>query len=141
MVAVGASHRSGAEITLDNRAAWLRVELSEGEDSHVAEVLAAAQPQPVAPPWRGPRAASVLMGWLAQRMGSTLLVSNLGAVDGVDGLASVAFWPVSHGRSGVALGAASVNSETVITIRAPRRTFAALDADRLAEAVARELAG
>jgi len=60
---------------------------------------------------------------LSARMGSTLLVSNLGLLRGPPGLGSVEFYPVAHGRSGVALGAASVGDRTVLTLRARRRDF------------------
>jgi hypothetical protein len=139
-VAIGASHRSGDEITLEHQAAWLRLALRTGDDAHVAEAFANAEPLPLAPAWRGPQAAGFLVGWLAKRIGFTLLVSNLGAVNGLEGLSSVAFWPAVHGRSGVAVGAASVGAQTTITVRAPRRSFEERDTWQLAEAVVVELA-
>jgi hypothetical protein len=139
VVAVGASHRGGDAITLDNQAAWLRVTLDSGDDGSTAARLAAAEPQPVAPPWRGPRLAGAAMALVAGRMGSTLLVSNLGAVSGIDGLESLAFWPVAYGRSGVAIGAASVDGQTTVTVRAPARGFTAGDARQLVEGVAAQL--
>jgi hypothetical protein len=139
VVAVGASHRSGADLTLDNRAAWLRVDLESGQNLHVRAVFEAASPQPVPAPWRGPRAASILTGAMAARMGSTLLVSNLAAITGPPGLVALSFWPISHGRSAVALGAATVAARTTLTLRAPARRFAEEDLSRLLESVAAEL--
>ena len=139
IVAIGASHRSGAEITFDNQAAWLRVALESGEEENSAAVLAAAEPQPVAPPWSGTGLASAAIALVAGRMGSTLLVSNLGSVTGIEALDSLAFWPVAYGRSAVAVGAATVAGETTLTIRVPSRAFAAQDAERLVGAVAAQL--
>jgi hypothetical protein len=138
-VAVGASVRSGDQITLEHQATWLRLNLRSGDDAEVAQAFAEAEPQPNAPPWQGPRVASLVAGWLARRVGFTVLVSNLGAVNGLHGLSSVAFWPAVHGRSGVAVGAASVGDRTTITVRAPRRGFQSVDTGRLADAVVREL--
>ena len=60
------------------------------------------------------RAATSL---LAPRLGSTLLVSHLGEVE-TAGCDDLAFYPVTGGASGLALGAVGIGGHTTITLRA-----------------------
>lgn len=157
VVAVGASRRPGTELGLEERSAYLRIRIgatragasgstgsaaADDEDA-VRALLAAARPEPPAPAGRavgvlaGP--AGALAGWLSPRLGSTLLVSSLGSVHGPPGLRSVAFRPVAHGRSGVALGLATVGDTTTVTLRARRRDFEPDAAGVLLAAVADRL--
>jgi hypothetical protein len=146
VVAVGASRRPGIDLRLEDRSAYLRIRVGAaeagGEDA-VRAMLATARPGPPIP---GGRAAGLLAspaaavaGRLSGRLGSTLLVSSLGSVAGPPGLRSVAFHPVAHGRSGVALGLASVGDTTTVTLRARRRDFGPEGAAALLGAVAAQL--
>lgn len=67
---------------------------------------------------------------LSNRLGSTLLVSNLGLVSGA--VREVEFWPVPTGPAGVAVGLASTALSTTLTLRARRAWFCEAEAERLA---------
>src|SRR5205823_11229268 len=106
----------------------------------IRSALEAAQPEP--PPPAGSRLlplAATLTRPLAGRLGSTLLVSNLGRVEAPPEVRSISFWPVAHGRSGIALGVATVGDRTVLGLRARRSSFTPAGAQRFLDAVASEL--
>jgi hypothetical protein len=84
-----------------------------------------------------PAAAAVRL--VAEQLGSTLLVSNLGVLDGPRDLRSVAFFPKQYGRSPVALGAATVAGTTTLALRVRARDFGPDDAERLLAGIAAEL--
>jgi hypothetical protein len=140
VVAVGVSRRGGTELTLAHDATWLRLRLDGAADEDaVAAVLRRTRPERVG---RGPTLAPPLAAaarLVAEQLGSTLLVSNLGVLDGPRQLRSVAFFPKQYGRSPVALGAATVAGTTTLTLRVRARDFEPDDAERLLGAIAREL--
>lgn len=136
---IGASHRAGDAITLDHAAAWMRVRPGRGDDAIVAARIAAEQPRPVGPPARLPGPAIGAIRLLSKRLGSTFLVSNLGLIAAPPAVTSLAFFPVAHGRSGVAFGAATVGNASTITIRARARRFDAAAAAEILDRVAGEL--
>jgi hypothetical protein len=139
-VAVGVSRRGGAEPTLAHDATWLRLRLDHAADeAAVAAALRRTAPERVG---RGrmlapPAAAAVRL--VAEQLGSTLLVSNLGVLDGPRDLRSVAFFPKQYGRSPVALGAATVAGTTTLALRVRARDFGPDDAERLLAGIAAEL--
>ncbi len=142
IVAIGASRRPGSDLTMEERSAYLRigpVPPTAGEAA-VRSLVRSAVPEPAAPPVRGLGPLVPAVRALSRRLGSTLLVSNLGTVT-APGLASVAFHPVAHGRSGVALGAATVGGATTLTLRARAEAFDEDGAMGLLAGVAAELAG
>ena len=140
VVAVGVSRRGGANPTLAHDATWLRLRLDGAADEDaVAAVLRRTTSErvgrgPVLPP---PVAAAVRL--VAEQLGSTLLVSNLGVLDGPGQLRSVAFFPKQYGRSPVALGAATVAGTATLTLRVRTRDFGPDDAERLLAGIAAEL--
>jgi hypothetical protein len=117
-VAIGASRRPGAGASPIDDSAYLRLRRADRLDA--ASVDQAVRTYPTEPAGRSlaaTPAAATVTALLSRRLGSTLLVSHLGELDG-DGLESVAFYPVTGGRSGVSLGAATVSGRTTLTLRA-----------------------
>lgn len=124
VVAVGASRRSGERPDLAERSAYFRLRIGDPRPDTIRRALQAASPEP-AP--TGP-AGIVSIGArlarpMARRLGSTLLVSNLGQLSTPAPVRSAAFFPAAHGRSGVSLGSATVGGATVLTLRARRAGF------------------
>src|SRR6266540_1297416 len=139
-IAVGASRRPGDRLTLADESTWMRVRVDAWSPETVRSALRASAVE-FGPPVRGPAA---LAAWpvaraTSRRSGSTALVSNLGRIEGAPGLRSLAFWPVAHGRSGVAIGAATVGERTTITLRARRSDFGPGPGARRLEEIARRL--
>jgi hypothetical protein len=140
-IAIGASERSGSDPTLEHRGAWMRLAAGDGSDGSLERALRDARPLPVGP--SRPRFAGVgrlAAAVLSRRLGSTLLVSNLGAVAGPQALRSIAFYPVTHGHRAVALGAATVGERTVLTLRGEARDFDRATLESLLAEIAAELA-
>jgi hypothetical protein len=131
VAALGASRRSGAAPEPVHDSAFFRLRLGHGvAGTDVAEVLKAQPPEPDFPA-RSSRLARLGTRLLASRLGSTFLVSNLGAVATGDTVRSLAFYPAASGRSGVAFGAATTGGTTTVTVRARRKDFDALSAAKL----------
>jgi hypothetical protein len=140
VVAVGVSRRSGAEPTLAHDATWLRLHLDgAADDAAVAAVLARTPAERVGSAPALPRPLAVAVRLLAEQLGSSLLVSNLGVLSGPPELSSVAFFPKQYGRSAVALGAATVAGATTLSLRVRARDFGPDDADRLLTGLVAEL--
>jgi hypothetical protein len=139
VVAIGASLRPGDRPTLRDESAYVRIHIDSGSDGAIRAALQEATPEP--PPPKVPAAVGTLLRPLSRRLGSTALVSNLGAVEGLASLSSLAFWPVAHGRSGVSLGAASVGEMTTLTLRARHADFSRGSAELLLASVAEHLGG
>jgi hypothetical protein len=141
VVAVGVSRRSGAEPTLAHEATWLRLRLSGARDE--GAVAAVLRRTPAERVGRGPVLPSpvaAFVGLVAEQLGSTLLVSNLGVLTGPPELRSVAFFPKQYGRSPVAIGAATVAGTTTLALRVPARCFGDDDAERFLAGVVAGLA-
>jgi hypothetical protein len=121
VLAIGASRRPGTALEADRDTAYLRVRVPRGADhDEVRAAVAAAAPEPTFPSVRAPGPARLLTRLLAGRLGSTLLLSNLGAVTGT-GLERLTFWPPAAGRPGVAVGLVSVaGRSTTLSLRVRR---------------------
>jgi hypothetical protein len=124
-VAVGASRAGGAADDLADDSAFLRLTGVEAMDlEQVRSALASAVVQPgggtdrrgTAGPLAG-RALGTALRLAAPRLGSTLLVSHLGALEAEDRLHGAAFYPVTGGGSGLSLGAATLRGRTTLTLR------------------------
>lgn len=133
-VAVGVAMPAGEELA--DHSGYLRIRDARGlSRTEVSDVLRAAPLQPGGE-------ASGLIGAvagmatkvLASRLGSTVLVSHLGDVV-ADGLADLAFYPVSGGASGLSLGAATVDGRTTVTLRARGSRHSRDGLERLLEAI------
>jgi hypothetical protein len=137
VVAMGLSRRPGSPVpTPDRDTAYMRLRAQAVATTDDARRLVAETPPEPAFPVRdagglGPRVARLLSG----RLGSTVLVSNLGLVDSA-AIESIRFWPVPTGPSGLCLGLASTRTTTTITLRARRRWFSEERARWLADLAA-----
>ena len=104
VLALGLSRRPGDPTPAPDRdTAYSRVPWRPYAPEEAARVVAETRPEPAFPVtdgrgW-GPRMARVL----SSRLGSTLLVSNLGLV-AHEGVERVDFWPVATGRPACASG-------------------------------------
>ncbi|SDF40053.1 hypothetical protein SAMN05216553_101449 [Lentzea fradiae] len=133
VAAIGASWRSGADPRPELASALLRLRLPDGSgEEDVRALLAASVPEAGFPSERNPLARWG-MRLLADRLGSTFLVSNLGVVKApVDALC---FYPAASGRSGVAFGVMTAGEATTLTVRVRRRDFDAAAAAGLLDLV------
>jgi hypothetical protein len=137
-VAVGASRRSGEEPQPVDASAYLRLTCAERLRPEQAEALLREHPvEPTGSGAAGEMAAAVARA-LSRRLGSTVLVSHLGRVTAA-GIDAVEFYPVTGGRSGVSLGAATVAGETILTLRARGGEHTAPELDELLHLVRRRL--
>ena len=117
-MAVGASRRPGADAAPTDDSAYLRLRRAERLDGKALDAALRTQPaEPAGDQLAATGVAARVAALLSQRLGSTLLVSHLGELEG-DGFESVSFYPVSGGRSGVSLGAATLGGRTTLTLRA-----------------------
>jgi hypothetical protein len=121
VLAIGASRRPGSALEADRDTAYLRVRVPRGgEPDAVRAAVAAVAPEPAFPTVRAPGPVRLATRLLARRLGSTLLLSNLGAVTGT-GLQRLTFWPPAAGRPGLALGVVTVAGEsTTLSLRVRR---------------------
>ncbi len=141
-IAVGASRRPGDAPTLADESAYLRLRVPAWSPKVVRAALNEAVPEPrVQVPERAAMAVWPVARATSRRLGSSALVSNLGRITGPAALQWIAFWPVANGRSGVAVGAATVGERTTITLRLRRSDFGADSGTRLLEDIARRLRG
>lgn len=118
-VAVGAG-RQDTEDPVGDHSGLLRLTDLEGRSAdEVAELLATAPLEP-RPGARSAAGAGLLRGGmrlLSRRLGSTLLVSQLGDVT-APGVSALAFHPVTAGGTGLSLGAVTLRGRTTLTLRA-----------------------
>lgn len=143
-VAIGASRLGGDVPVVGDHSTLIR--LRGMERLSVPEVRAAirgAAPEPP-PPGAGDgpsltgRLATVAMGVLSPRLGSTLLVSHLGEVE-APGVEELAFYPVTGGGSGVSVGAVGLRGTTVVTLRGRGRRHSSATLEALGRRVHDEL--
>jgi hypothetical protein len=141
VVAMGLSRRAGTPTPEPDRdTAYVRLladHITSAEEA--AAVITATAPEPAFPVTDGGGLAPRVARLLAGRLGSTVLVSNLGLVRG-EGLVGVRFWPVPAGPAGTAIGLATAGGTTTVTVRQRRNAFASEDAERFVDLVASELA-
>ncbi|WP_141013751.1 hypothetical protein [Nocardioides sambongensis] len=142
VVALGVSRRSGAvPLAPDRDTAYTRIR-ARGVDSPAAmtEVLRATPPEPDFPLAEPRRVDPVRMVTraLGGRLGSTLLVSNLGLLRPAEsGVTAARIWPAPAGPNGVAVGLTSASAgegvQTQLTVRMRRGWFAPDASQRLAD--------
>lgn len=122
-VAVGVSTVGGASTELTDHSGFVRLRHVEAMSPAEVRAQLAGAPLQVGgaePALPRPVATTVALALraAAPRLGSTLLVSHLGAVSGPPELGSLAFYPVTGGGSGLSLGAATLRGRTTLTLRA-----------------------
>jgi hypothetical protein len=135
-VAVGVSTTGGAELKVGDHSGFLR--LTDAERLSGVAIVDALRTAPLQPGGTArtgtERRAGNAIRWASRacagRLGSTLLVSHLGRVDG-SLLRDVAFYPFSGTGSGVSLGGATVDGCTVLTLRARGATHRVADLESL----------
>lgn len=136
---LGVSRRDGHQATPVADSAFLRLRLPrDASPALVRQLIAAQPPEPDFPRSRS-AAPALLTRVLASRLGSTFLVSNLGAVRAGPGVRALAFYPAASGRSGIAVGAATAGAVTTVTLRARRAAFDPAAAQALLERVTTHL--
>ena len=141
VVAVGLSRRPGSPTPPPDRdTAYARVRTDSVMTIHDAQLLVERlTPEPAFPVTSaggiGPRVTRLL----SSRLGSTLLVSNLGRVD-QPAVTRLEFWPVAAGPAGVSVGLASTPTTTTITTRLRRGWFSNAEGVELATRMADQLA-
>lgn len=140
VVAMGLSRRSGTPTPGPDRdTAYVRLPADKVTSTAQArELVRRTVPEPAFPVTDGGGLAPRLVRLLSGRLGSTLLVSNLGLVRG-EHLEQVRFWPVPAGPAGTAIGLASTERGSTVTVRLRRGWFSRVDAATFAELVAGEL--
>lgn len=118
-VAVGVARPADPGNEFVDNSGYLRIRDARGlVRSEVSEILRHAPLQPGgAAGGTAGALAGALTRILANRLGSTVLVSHLG--DAVaEGVTDLSFYPVSGGASGLSLGAAAIDGCTTLTLRA-----------------------
>jgi hypothetical protein len=140
VLALGLSRRPGDPTPVPDRdTAYSRVRVATVRTrEEAARVVAETRPEPAFPVTDGRGWGPRLARLLSSRLGSTLLVSNLGLV-AHDGVERVDFWPVATGPAGVCLGLASSPSVTSVTVRARRSWFDGAQAARLMDLVGEQV--
>jgi hypothetical protein len=140
VLALGLSRRPGDPTPAPDRdTAYSRVRVAAvSTREEAARVIAETRPEPAFPVTDGRGWGPRLVRLLSSRLGSTMLVSNLGLV-AHDGVERVDFWPVATGPAGVCVGLASSPSVTSVTVRARRSWFDQAQAARLMDLVAEQV--
>lgn len=140
VVAIGLSRRPGSPVPEPTRdTAYARVPVGDLPDvAAAAGLLAGLAPEPLFPaaPSDGPAARVAAL--LANRGAATVLVSNLGRVDGPD-LETVDFWPVPSGPAGLCIGLAGAAERVRLTVRGRRDRFDAAALARFTDLVVEAL--
>lgn len=140
VVSMGLSRRPGSPVAPPDRdTAYVRLAADDVRTTEdAAALLAATPPEPAFPEsdagGLAPRAARLL----ANRLGATVLVSNLGRIADAR-VTRVRFWPVPTGPAGCAVGLATTAAETTVTLRVRGAWFAPEQAEELAGVLAEEL--
>jgi len=122
-----------------DRSALLRLRNVERLDrDDIADLLRTAPTQHPVQDGSGGALLRLGLRVLGPRLGSTLLVSHLGAVS-APGARDLAFYPVTAGGTGLSLGASTLRNQTTITLRARGQSWSRDGLERLLETIAREL--
>ncbi len=132
VVAVALSRRSGAHVLAPDRdTAYARVRTDSLVDLEGARALVEGLvPEPDFPVSDGRGLGPRLTRLLGSRLGSSVLVSNLGELTGA-GVVGASFWPSASGPNGVCLGLVSAGDKSTLTLRARRPWFGIKGAVRM----------
>jgi hypothetical protein len=142
VVAIGASRRGKPQLRPDRDSAYLRVELGPGSTVEQArEAISRTAPEPDFPLSSRRRASSSMARLLRNRLGSSLLVSNLGQVTNLDSVARLAFYPAAGGAQAASIGVVSTNNTTTVTVRLTRSSFTDVSAETLCREITSRLTG
>jgi hypothetical protein len=138
LVFVGASRRPPGTVAPDRQTAYLRFRVDpRWSEQEAAEAFAALAPEPDFPETSlrglGPR----LVRPLRRRLGSTAVVSNLGALEGR--VESIAMFPALSGPSAVSVGVATTAGTSTLSVRTRRSELGLSDATDLLDSLAGQL--
>lgn len=141
VLVIGASRRGQRRLTPDRQTAYLRLrfEPTWPVDRFRTE-LGRVEPEPAFPETSAGGIGPRITHLLRNRLGSTAIVSNLGIISGT-GLESVAMFPAASGPAAVAIGFASTEHSTTLTIRTRTADYTPDEARDILAAVARHLTG
>ncbi|QDH10838.1 hypothetical protein FE634_21675 [Nocardioides dongxiaopingii] len=136
VVVIGASRRTTDLPTADRQTAYLRLRVGPGHDrTALGPLIASLRPEPDFPETSAKGAGPVVARLLRKRLGSTAILSNLGLVE-ADGVASLAMYPATSGPRAVAVGLASTDTTTTLSLRTRRRELDAQEHAGLLAAIA-----
>lgn len=131
VLVVGASRRVAPTPTPDRQTAFLRLRLPpDATAEQVARALADTPPEPDFPETSARGIGPAVVRLFRSRLGATAMLSNLGRIEAAD-LVSVAMFPASSGPRAVAVGLASTEHSTTISLRTRRRDFSREEHERL----------
>jgi hypothetical protein len=135
LLVVGASRRASTLPEPDRQTAYLRIRVPVGAaPGEVRRALAAAAPEPDFPATSARGLGPWVTHLVRRRLGATALLSNLGRVDGP--VESVAMFPACSGPRAVAIGLASTQSCSTLSLRTRRAEFSADEHARLLDELA-----
>ena len=144
-LAVGLSTTGGAAPSIGDHSGFLRIPDAERLGRSDLENLVARAPLQVGGTSRNStsRRVSGLIRWATRtfsgRLGSTVLVSHLGRVEG-GSVRGGAFYPVAGGGSGMSLGAVTIAGQTTVTLRARGRQHDPVGLEQLLSTIVARLA-
>lgn len=132
---LGASRRPGSRLAPDRDTAYLRLRAPRGATAaQLAELLRVTPPEPAFPETAAGGIGPWVTRLLRSRLGSTALISNLGVITG-EGLRDVAMFPAPSGPRAVALGLASTERATRLTLRTQRCDFTEAESAAIFDAI------
>ncbi len=144
-LAVGLSTTGGADPSVGDHSGFLRIPDAERLGRSDLETMVASAPLQVGGTARSgaSRRVSGLIRWgtrtFSRRLGSTVLVSHLGRVEG-GSVRDGAFYPVAGGGSGMSLGAVTISGRTTVTLRARGRQHDPVGLEQLLATIIARLA-
>lgn len=136
VVAMGLSRRPGTPYPPPDRdTAYVRLFADQVRTAADASTLiTTTPPEPAFPETDGGGIGPLAARLLGNRLGATVLVSNLGVVAD-PGVVALRFWPVPTGPRGFAVGLASTTVATTLTVRLRSRWCTPVVAEEVADLV------
>ena len=139
IISLGASRRAPGANRADRQTAYFRIPLEPGAGIDDArQVMEAAEPEPDFPETSAGGIGPAVMRLLRNRLGCTVLLSNLGVVTG-EHLESVAVISTLNGPYAVGLGIASTERATTVSLRTRRSEFTHQETVQLLELLLKEM--
>lgn len=139
IISLGASRREPGANRADRQTAYFRVPLEPGAGvEETRRAMAAATPEPDFPETSAGGIGPAVMRLLRNRLGCTVLLSNLGVVTG-EHLESGAVVSTLNGPYAVGLGVTSTDSATTVSLRTRRSEFTREETERLLELLLQQM--